>query len=79
LAQTNLPTQGHVEEQCSIDSAKIAITAIHHWNVVMRNKQHKHHAFMETCSFKHGLKTFGKCAKTAALDEAKQLHNQAVF
>jgi hypothetical protein len=79
LAQSNLLTQGHSEEQYSIDIAKVVATTMHHWNMVMHNQEHKHHAFIKMYSLKHGIKTFGKEAEDTASTEMQQLHDRSIF
>ena len=78
-AQTQLFTQSIDPVKYSIESAKIIAHCMHHWNQVLTDKHHQHHAFVETFSLKRGIKAFGDKATAAAHKEMKQLHERTVF
>ena len=52
IEQSHLQTQGHAVEEYSAEIAKVIGKIIHHCNTAVANKQHKHHAFVETYSLK---------------------------
>ena len=66
-------------EEYSAEIAKVIGKIIHHCNTAVANKQHKHHAFVETYSLKRAIRTFGDPAKEAAKSEMKQLHDRTAF
>jgi hypothetical protein len=78
-AQCHLQTQGHEAIEYDTTTAQVFVQTVHHLQMVMSNKKHKHHAFVETFSLKRGLKTFGEKGRAAAFDEMKQLHDREVF
>jgi len=79
LLQCHMQAQGQEEESYTVDEAKVIATTMHHINMVLCKKEHKHHSFVETYSLKRGIKTFGKRAEQSAASEMEQLHKRTAF
>ena len=79
LLQCHMQAQGQEEELYTVDTAKVIATTMHHINMVLCKKEHKHHSFVETYSLKRGIKTFGKRAEEGAAHEMQQLHKRTAF
>ena len=79
LLQCHMQAQGQEEESYTVDTAKVIATTMHHINMVLCKKEHKHHSFVETYSLKRGIKTFGKRAEEGAAHEMQQLHKRTAF